>query len=152
VSASRPAPAPRADFPRFVPIPTRWLDNDIYGHVNNTVFYTFFDTAINRFLIEAGVLDIQRGEVIGLVVETGCHFFRPVAFPDELEAGIRVDHLGTSSVRYTIGIFRRGEELTVASGHFVHVYVGRDDRRPTPLPDALRSVLAGILAGEAAGG
>ncbi|MGY2050980.1 acyl-CoA thioesterase [Methylobacterium sp. JK268] len=137
----RPPPEPRAAYRRFVPILTRWGDNDVYGHVNNVVYYAFFDTAVNQVLIEEGALDILQSPVIGLVVETGCRYFRPVAFPDRLTAGIRVAHQGRSSVRYEVGLFREDEEEAAAQGHFVHVYVDRATNRPAPLPDALRAVL-----------
>jgi acyl-CoA thioester hydrolase len=111
------------------------MDNDIYGHVNNVTYYSYFDTAVNRYLIEAGVLDIHGGGVIGLVIETHCNYFAPLAFPRNVEAGIRVAHVGKSSVRYEIGLFEEGEPLSAACGHFVHVYVDRDARRPVPLPE-----------------
>jgi acyl-CoA thioester hydrolase len=142
---SRPTAPARADFRHFMPIGTRWMDNDVYGHVNNVVYYSYFDTAVNGYLIARGALDIERSEVIGLVVETGCRYFASVAFPDELEAGIRVVHLGNTSVRYEVGIFRKGEEDAAAAGHFVHVYVDRATRRPTPLPGPLRAALERIL-------
>lgn len=141
---SRPLPAARAEFAHFLPIPTRWMDNDAYGHVNNVVYYSFFDTAVNRFLIDRGVLRIDSSPVIGLVVETGCRFHRPLAFPDAIEVGVRVAHLGTSSVRYELGIFRQGDDTASAEGHFVHVYVDRDARTPTPLPPDLRAALESI--------
>jgi acyl-CoA thioester hydrolase len=134
----------RAGYPRLVPLSTRWGDNDVYGHVNNVVYYAFFDTAVNGLLVEAGALDIAEGAVIGLVVETGCRYFAPVAFPDALTAGVRVAHLGRSSVRYEIAIFAAGEDMAAAQGHFVHVYVDRRTRRPVPLPERLRAVLAGL--------
>ncbi|MFC7662688.1 acyl-CoA thioesterase [Methylorubrum suomiense] len=123
---------------------TRWGDNDVYGHVNNVVYYAFFDTAVNGLLVEAGALDIAEGAVIGLVVETGCRYFAPVAFPDALTAGVRVARLGRTSVRYEIAIFAAGEDMAAAQGHFVHVYVDRRTRRPVPLPERLRAVLAGL--------
>ncbi|MBD8907352.1 acyl-CoA thioesterase [Methylorubrum zatmanii] len=131
----------RAAYPRLVPLTTRWGDNDVYGHVNNVVYYAFFDTAVNGLLVEAGALDIARSPVIGLVVETGCRYFASLAFPDRIAAGVRVAHLGRSSVRYEIAIFRADEAEAAAQGHFVHVYVDRDTRRPVPLPDRLRAVL-----------
>jgi acyl-CoA thioester hydrolase len=127
-------PAPREHYRRFIALATRWMDNDIYGHLNNVVYYSLFDSAVNRYLIEAGVLDIRAGGVIGLVVETHCNYFAPLAFPQPIEAGLRVARIGTSSVRYEIGIFAEGAPLSAASGHFVHVYVDRASRRPTPLP------------------
>ena len=137
----------RGEYPRFVDVPTRWGDNDVYGHVNNVVYYALFDTAINRHLIEVGGLDIFEGPVIGLAVETGCTFARAVRFPDALEAGLRVARLGTSSVRYEVGIFLRGEPEAAAHGHFVHVFVDRVTRRATPIPPRLRAALAAIAAG-----
>ena len=109
----------------FLTIPTRWMDNDVYGHVNNVVYYSFFDTVVNKFLIEQGQLDYSKGKVVGLVVETKCQYFAPIAFPDVVVAGIRVAHIGTSSVRYEIGLFKNDEEKPAAEGHFVHVYVTR---------------------------
>ena len=143
LSADRTTPRDtRAAYSRLVPLTTRWGDNDVYGHVNNVVYYAFFDTAVNGILVEAGALDIARSPVIGLVVETGCRYFAPVAFPDRITAGVRVAHLGRSSVRYEIAIFREDEAEEAAQGHFVHVYVDRETRRPVPLPERLRAVLA----------
>jgi len=139
--ASRPKARPRSDYRVFRAIGTRWADNDIYGHVNNVVYYGWFDTAVNAHLIESGALDIHAGGVIGLVVETQCHYFEPLAFPQTVWAGLRVAHLGTSSVRYEVGLFAEGAELSAAHGHFVHVYVDRTSRRPVPLPDALKKTL-----------
>ncbi|WP_336488950.1 acyl-CoA thioesterase [Methylobacterium nigriterrae] len=132
-----------SDYVKQVSLGTRWSDNDVYGHVNNVVYYAFFDTAVNGCLVESGVLDIARSPVIGLVVETGCRYFAPVAFPDRLTAGLRVARLGRSSVRYEIALFREDEDAAAAQGHFVHVYVDRETRRPVPLPADLRNVLAG---------
>lgn len=142
---TRPEPRSRDSYPVCTPIQTRWMDNDAYGHVNNVTYYSYFDTAVNRYLIEQGVLDFERGEVIGLVVETGCRYFKSVAFPDELEVGICVAHLGRSSVRYEIGIFKKGSSECCAAGHFVHVYVGRETRRPVELPADLRAVLEKLV-------
>ncbi|MER2264737.1 acyl-CoA thioesterase [Methylobacterium oxalidis] len=147
----RPGPETRAAYPRHVALGTRWGDNDVYGHVNNVVYYAFFDTAVNGCLIEAGVLDIAESPVIGLVVETGCRFFAPLAFPDRVAAGVRVAHLGRSSVRYEIGLFREDEARAAAQGHFVHVYVDRQSRRPVPLPERLRAVLEGWRLPDAPG-
>jgi acyl-CoA thioester hydrolase len=138
---SRPQALPRDAYAHFSTLTTRWMDNDVYGHVNNVTYYSYFDTAVNRYLIEAGVLDIHAGEVIGLVIETHCNYFAPLAFPKNVEAGIRVAHIGKSSVRYEIGLFEAGEPLAAACGHFVHVYVDRDTRRPTPLPEAFLQAL-----------
>lgn len=140
----RPMPATREMFHHFSPIQTRWSDNDSYGHVNNVVYYAYFDTAVNNYLIARGALDIDSGAVIGLVVETGCHYFAAAAFPDVLQAGMRVVHLGNSSVRYEIAIFREGADLALAQGHFVHVYVDRVTRRPTALPATLRAAVMAL--------
>lgn len=131
----------RQDYRHFLVIPTRWRDNDLYGHVNNVVYYEYFDTVVNRCYITEGGLDIHEGPVIGLVVETLCRFHRPLGFPDEVEAGLRVARLGTSSVRHEIGIFRRGEEEPAATGHFIHVFVDRTTRRPAPIPPSIRAAL-----------
>ncbi|MEI7446358.1 MAG: thioesterase family protein [Burkholderiales bacterium] len=147
MSDARPAPEPRAAYRHFLPITTRWADNDQYGHVNNVVYYQYFDTVVNRYLIEAGALDVAAGEAIGLVVETSCRYFAPTSFPDTIHAGLRVAHLGTSSVRYEIGLFRGDDPTAAAQGHFVHVYVDRLSRRPVPLPAALRAVLEPLRAG-----
>jgi len=138
---TRAAAQPREHYRHFSPIHTRWMDNDAYGHINNVVYYSFFDTAVNRYLIEAGALDIHHGAVIGLVVETHCNYFEPLEFPQLVEAGLRVAHLGSSSVRYEVGLFAAGAQHTAAAGHFVHVYVDRATRRPTTLPPALLSAL-----------
>ncbi len=142
---ARPAPATRKDFVRFAPMPTRWADNDAYGHVNNIVYYAWFDTAVNRFLIEAGVLDIQTSPVIGLVVETGCRYRASVTYPEEVSVGLRVARLGTSSVRYELAVFRAGEDVAVAEAHFVHVYVDRATQRPVPIPDDARAAMRGLI-------
>lgn len=142
----RPAPEPRSAYRAFRPISTRWMDNDVYGHVNNVVYYSWFDTAVNAHLIAQGVLDIHGGQTIGLVIETQCNYFAPLAFPQTVEAGIRVAHMGQSSVRYEVGLFAQGEPQTAAAGHFVHVYVDRGTRRPVPLPQALRRVLEDLAA------
>lgn len=135
--AARPAPAPRAAYRRFVGLGTRWMDNDAYGHLNNVVYLSLFDSAVNAVLIEAGALDVERGAVIGLVVETHCNYFAPLAFPQPVEAGLRVAGVGDTSLRYEIGIFAAGAAETAARGHFVHVYVDRASRRPVPLPARL---------------
>jgi acyl-CoA thioester hydrolase len=122
------------------------MDNDAYGHVNNVVYYSWFDTVVNEYLVAHGVLEIEKSDAIGLVVETGCQYFSSVAFPDKIEAGLRIAKLGNSSVRYEIGIFRLGDNETVAQGHFVHVYVARDTRRPCPIPPPVRDVLLKISA------
>jgi acyl-CoA thioester hydrolase len=139
---ARPTPQPASAFAQFSDISTRWMDNDVYGHINNVVYYSFFDTAVNGYLVAQGALDIAEGAVIGLVVETQCNYFKPIAFPDRVRAGIRVTHRGTSSVRYEVGIFKNDDDTAAAQGHFVHVYIDRASGRPVPLPDALKRVLA----------
>ena len=142
---NRVFPAKRSDYRHFTNIQTRWADNDVYGHVNNVVYYSWFDTAVNAHLIEQGALDIHHGPVIGLVIETQCNYFAPLAFPQTVWAGLRVAHLGKSSVRYEVGLFAEGEDLAAACGHFVHVYVDRHTRRPVPLPDNLKKTLETLL-------
>ena len=144
---SRPQPDSRDAYARFVPLTTRWMDNDAYGHLNNVAYYSLFDTAVNSLLIDAGALDIHAGAVIGLVVETHCNFFESLAFPQRIEAGVRVAQQGRSSVRYEIGLFAEGAATCAARGHFVHVYVDRDSRRPVAaLPDAYLSALETLKA------
>jgi len=138
---TRPSPEPRRAYRIFLPITTRWLDNDAYGHLNNTVYYSFFDTAVNCYLIEAGALDVASGPVIGLVVETQCNYFAPLGFPQAVEVGLRVAHVGSSSVRYELGVFAAGQAESAAQGHFVHVYVDRVTRRPAALPVPLIQAL-----------
>ena len=139
--SQKPSPETRSAYPVFRAITTRWMDNDVYGHVNNVVYYSWFDTAVNAWLIEQGVLDIHGGDTIGLVIETRCNYFASLAFPQTIEAGIRVARLGNSSVRYEVGLFAQGESSAAAQGHFVHVYVDRQTRRPAPLPAPLRAAL-----------
>lgn len=135
----------RSQYRAWRNIATRWMDNDVYGHVNNVVYYSFFDTAVNAWLVEKGLLDIERGPVIGLVAETGCTYARPVAFPEEVQAGIAATRLGNSSVRYEIGLFLKGNPQPAAEGFFIHVYVDRESRRPSPLDQAWRTTLGEIL-------
>ena len=137
----RPAASRRADYRFFSTIPTRWHDNDIYGHVNNVLYYSFFDTAIAHLLMQEGGLDPWRGSVVGVAVETGCRFHRSFAFPDLIHAGLRVGHLGSSSVRYEIGLFRNEDDEASAEGHFVNVFVDRPTQRPVPIPDPIRTAL-----------
>jgi acyl-CoA thioester hydrolase len=139
--SQRPVRSTRADFRLFRAMPTRWMDNDVYGHVNNVVYYSYFDTAVNAYLVENGLLDIGKSEVVGLVAETGCTFFASVAFPDRLDVGLAVTRLGRSSVTYAIGIFRAGEEEAAAQGRFVHVYVERESGRPAEIPANVREGL-----------
>lgn len=141
---SRAAPNMREDYAWFLPIQTRWADNDVYGHVNNSVYYFYFDTAVNAYLIGEDVLDPGKSETIGLVVETGCSYFAPVSFPDMIHAGIRVAKIGRSSVRYEVGIFKNDDLAASAQGHFVHVYVDAQTRRPAPLPAPLKFTLQKI--------
>lgn len=138
---TRSSPWSRDDFGLFRRLQTRWADNDMYGHMNNVVHYALFDTAVNGWLVEKEMIDPHDGDLIGLVVETGCSYFSELAFPDPIVAGIRVAHLGNSSVRYEIALFRGEEESAAAQGHFVHVYVGRISRKPQPLPQAFRVLL-----------
>ncbi|WP_134500106.1 acyl-CoA thioesterase [Microvirga pakistanensis] len=142
--SERPARLTRSAFRLFRPVATRWMDNDAYGHVNNVHYYSYFDSAVNAWLIEEGLLDFANSPVIGLVVESGCTYFESVAFPERLEAGIVVAHLGRSSVRYRIGIFKEGAELAAAQGHFVHVYVDRATQRPVDIPPRTREALKSL--------
>lgn len=143
---ARPQAQPRSAFKVFRTITTRWMDNDAYGHVNNVVYYSWFDTAVNAHLMEQGALDIHHGDTIGLVIETQCNYFSPLAFPQTIEAGIRVAKLGSSSVRYEVGLFAQGAELCAAHGHFVHVYVDKENRRPVKaLPLNLKTVLETLV-------
>jgi acyl-CoA thioester hydrolase len=137
----RPQPTPRSAYRHFQSLPTRWGDNDAYGHVNNVVYYAYFDSAVNRHLIDAGVLDVAASSVVGLVVDTRCSFFSSMAFPDTVHVGLKVLQLGRSSVRYEIGLFRNDAPLASAVGQFVHVYVDRASQQPVPVPDAVRAVL-----------
>jgi acyl-CoA thioester hydrolase len=146
---TKPEPAPRSAFPAWRSITTRWADNDAYGHVNNVVYYSWFDTAVNAYLIEQGALDIREGRVIGLVVETHCNYFSPLAFPQTVELGLRVAHRGRSSVRYELGVFAVGQDFAAAQGHFVHVYVDAASRQPAPLPSALVLALKPLEPGPA---
>ena len=138
---SRPEPRDRGAYRHFATITTRWSDNDAYGHVNNTVYYQWFDSAVNALLVGAGLLDIADGDPIGLVVETGCSYFAALSFPSDVDVGIAIDRLGGSSITYRIGIFAAGSAEPAAQGHFTHVYVDRASRRPVPLPDAWRETL-----------
>lgn len=134
----------RSDFRHFHAITTRWMDNDAYGHVNNVVYYSWFDTVVNQFLITNGALDIERSPVIGLVVQTQCDYFASVAFPERVTAGLSVTKLGNSSVRYEVGIFREDDESAAAQGHFIHVYVDRETRKPSAIPETMRALLQTI--------
>lgn len=144
--SDRPERLPRAVFKVIRPIATRWMDNDAYGHVNNVHYYSYFDSAVNGWLVEKGLLAIAESPIIGLVVESGCTYFESVAFPEKLEAGIAVAHLGRSSVRYMIGIFKEGAEHAAAQGHFVHVHVDRLTQRPVDIPARTRDALSALVS------
>jgi acyl-CoA thioester hydrolase len=143
--SDRPSRPDRSAFRQFRPIATRWMDNDAYGHVNNVHYYSYFDSAVNGWLVEKGLLAITESPVIGLVVESGCSYFESVAFPEALEAGMAVAHLGRSSVRYRIGIFKQGAQQAAAQGHFVHVYVDRVTQRPVEIPAETRRALSDLI-------
>jgi len=139
----------RDDYRYFLNLQTRWMDNDLYGHVNNVTYYSYFDTVVNYFLIEKGGLDIHNAPVIGVVVESHCNYTRSVAYPDLIDCGLRVGHLGNSSVRYEVGIFRNGEADACAAGHFIHVFVERDSNKPVAIPKQIRDAFEGILVEQA---
>lgn len=141
----RPGPLTRADYRVFRTIPTRWADNDMYGHANNVVYFEWIDTAVNSWLIEQGLIDPFHGETIGLVVETGCTYFSSLAYPQIVEAGLAAEHVGRSSVRYRIGLFAQGEDKAAAQGLFTHVYVTKATMRPLAMPARLRAAVEGIL-------
>jgi acyl-CoA thioester hydrolase len=141
---AKPAPERRERYRRFVTISTRWMDNDVYQHLNNVVYYSFFDTAVNEYLVRAGVLDIEKSRIVCLVAATGCDYFTPISFPDTVHCGLRVAHLGASSVRYEIAVFRNDEAYAAAQGYFVHVACDRATQRPVPLPGELRAALEGL--------
>jgi acyl-CoA thioester hydrolase len=143
--SQRPPRPTRADYPHFLAIPTRWMDNDLYGHVNNVVYYAWIDTVVNRYLIEQGGLDIVAGEVVGIAAEGGCRYYASVAYPETVDAGLRIARLGNSSVVYEVGIFRQHDDAAAAAGHFVHVFVERDTMRPVPVPARIRAALERIL-------
>ncbi len=135
----------RIDYAYFLAIPTRWMDNDTYGHVNNVIYYSYFDTVVNEHLVHAGSLDILASPAIGVVVETCCRYHRPLSFPDTIDAGMRVASIGSSSVRYEIALFRRGDDAPAATGHFVHVWVERATQRPTAVPSHIRAALEPLV-------
>jgi acyl-CoA thioester hydrolase len=137
----------RSSYPLIVELVTRWADNDVYGHVNNATYYAYFDTVVNRFLTDNGVLDVENSLSFGVIVETGCKYFASVAFPDVLEIGLRVAKLGNASVQYELGVFKKGSDECAAEGRFVHVYVNRVTRRPVPVPADTRAALQKITAG-----
>ncbi|MGH9875368.1 MAG: acyl-CoA thioesterase [Pyrinomonadaceae bacterium] len=137
----------RAEYAHFLPLPTRWMDNDIYGHVNNALYYAFFDTAINEYLIAEGSLDITAGSVVAFAAESQCQYLRPLAFPGTIEIGLRVGKLGNSSVRYELAIFKQGETSAAAAGYFVHVFVNRETQKPVPIPATIRAALERLIVG-----
>jgi acyl-CoA thioester hydrolase len=148
VTAAAEAPVRRerrADYPHVLAIPTRWMDNDTYGHVNNVTYYSYFDTVVNEHLVRAGGLDIHDAPAIGLVVETSCSFHRPLSFPDTVDAGLRVAKIGNSSVAYEIALFRRDDDAPAATGRFVHVWVDRATQRPVSVPPRIRAALAALV-------
>jgi len=140
----------RDDYRHFQPITTRWHDNDVYGHVNNVTYYSFFDSAVNTYLIEVGGLDIHNGNVVGFVVSSSCDYFASIAFPDAIEVGLRVGKLGNSSVQYELAVFKAGEDEACAAGRFVHVFVDRNSNRPVSIPEVLRAALMRLLIEPAA--
>ncbi len=142
----------REYYRHFLAIPTRWMDNDVFGHVNNVTYYSYFDTVVTEHLIRKGQFDFRTAPVIAVAVETSCRFHRSFAFPETIDAGMRVEKLGTSSVVYAIGLFRQGDDLAAAVGRFVHVWVERETQRPTPIPDPIRLALAPLFKAAAAGG
>ncbi len=144
MAVAKPAPQQRSAYKHFLPIATRWMDNDVYGHVNNVIYYSYFDTVVNEYLISQGALDIAKSTVIGLVVETGCSFFASIAFPEKIDAGLRVTKIGNSSARYEVALFREGGDVAVAQGHFVHVYVDRVTLKPQALGELLQAALLTI--------
>ena len=141
----RQQPAKRSSFKHFRIIQTRWMDNDLYGHVNNVTYYSYFDTIINRYLIDPGGLDIHNSPLVGVAVETMCRFHAQITYPEDIDAALRVGHLGTSSVRYELGLFGVGEDEARADGHFVHVFVDRHSMRPAPMTEQMRNALAALL-------
>lgn len=141
----RPPPGRRTDYRHFEEITTRWHDNDIYGHVNNVVYYAWFDTAVNGFLVRRGLLSLAASPIVGIVAENACRYHASLSFPERIEIGLRVGHLGTSAVRYELGVFRVGDESAAAEGHFVHVYVDRASMRPVPMPPEVRAALADLI-------
>jgi len=143
---TRSQPHQLKDYPHTAEIQTRWNDNDVYGHVNNAVYYTWFDTLVNNFLIENGLLEIGKSQTIGLVVETACQYSAPLSYPEKITGGLRTAHIGNSSVRYEIALFKQGQDKAAAQGHFVHVYVDEETRKPKPISNDMRTVLKQLLS------
>ena len=135
----------RSDYAHFQPITTRWHDNDVYGHVNNVTYYSFFDSAVNTYLIEVGGLDIHSGPVVGFVVSSSCDYFASIAFPERIDIGLRVGKLGNSSVQYELAVFKAGEQEACAAGRFVHVFVDRESNRPVSIPEGLRKAMSELV-------
>lgn len=146
-TSERETALPREAFARFLPMTTRWRDNDSYRHLNNVVYYELFDTAVNALLIDEGLLDLETSPVVGLVVETNCRYFESLAYPKPVEVGVAVEHLGRSSVRYVLGVFAKGAPTAAAQGRFTHVYVERANNRPTPIPEGHRKLMEGLRVG-----
>ncbi len=142
----RPTPLPRSAFRHFIPLDTRWHDNDVFGHINNVIYYAYFDTAVNRHLMNEGLLDLKTSTTVGLVVETGCTYFASIAYPERLEVGMAVVNLGRSSVTYRLGLFREGGDMCVALCRYTHVYVDRASNKPVAIPEANRRLFEGIAA------
>jgi acyl-CoA thioester hydrolase len=145
MSNGRPEPGKRSDYVEFMPIQTRWMDNDVYGHVNNVVYYSYFDTVVNLYLINPGGLDFHNAPIVGIMAETMCRYYRSIAYPEAVDAGLRVGRLGTSSVRYEIGLFGVEDELARAEGHLVHVFVDRAANTPVPIPAGIRAALERLV-------
>ena len=145
MSDKKLSPPVRADFVAFEEVHSRWMDNDAYGHINNVVYYSFFDTAVNRYLIERDALNILKSDVIGFVIETQCKYFSPIAYPDMIHVGLKVTHLGNSSAKYEVAIFKNDDDIASAAGSFVHVYVNRSTNKPTPIPQNVREILTGLI-------
>lgn len=143
----KPYPNSKTDYHYFLKIPTRWMDNDVYHHVNNVVYYSFFDTTVNQYLIENQVLEFKNGETIGLVVETLCNYFKPITFPDVVQSGLRVSNIGNSSVRYEVALFNKQDQKASAQGHFIHVYVNKVSRKPTKISSKMKEALEKIAIG-----
>jgi acyl-CoA thioester hydrolase len=145
MSDQKSLPPKRSDFVVFEKIHSRWMDNDVYGHINNVVYYSFFDTAVNRYLIEQNGLDISKSQSLGFVIETQCRFFSPIVYPDLIHVGLKVIHLGNSSVKYDVAVFKNNDDIASASGYFVHVYVDRNSSKPTPIPQNVREILLKLM-------
>lgn len=142
---SQNQPTQRKDYKCFYPISTRWMDNDVYGHINNVTYYSYFDSTVNKYLIENTDLDITNSKIVGYVVNSSCNYLSSLSFPDEIEAGLRVNKIGNSSVTYGIGVFKKGESKVSAFGEFTHVFVNRSANKSTPIPAKIRGALEKLL-------